>query len=79
MDGVESSNAAVRISRITSIGGEQVVAQAVVEYHRAVIAAVDQLLIPNARNAERKETLVSVRPALVAHLQHAEHLLAGLK
>jgi putative membrane protein len=50
-----------------------------VDYHKAVIAAVDQVLIPNAKNEELKNTLVSVRPALVAHLEHAEHLLAGLK
>jgi putative membrane protein len=50
-----------------------------VEYHKAVIAAVDQLLIPSARNAELKQTISSVRPALVAHQQHAEKLLAGLK
>jgi putative membrane protein len=50
-----------------------------VEYHKAVIAAVDQLLIPSATNAELKQTLIDVRPAFIAHLQHAEHLLAGLK
>jgi putative membrane protein len=50
-----------------------------VEYHKAVIAAVDDLLIPSATNAELKQTIISVRPALVAHLQHAEKLLAGLK
>ena len=50
-----------------------------VDYHKAVIAAVDQLLIPTAANAELKQTLISVRPALVAHLEHAEHLLGGLK
>jgi putative membrane protein len=50
-----------------------------VEYHKAVIAAVDQVLIPNATNAELKQTIISVRPALVAHLEHAERLLAELK
>ena len=45
-----------------------------VAYHRAVLAAVDDLLIPNAQNAELRETLVAVRPAFVAHLQHAESL-----
>jgi putative membrane protein len=50
-----------------------------VEYHKAVIAAVDQVLSPNADNAELKQTIISVRPALVAHLEHAEKLLAGLK
>ncbi|HET9440381.1 MAG TPA: DUF4142 domain-containing protein [Longimicrobiales bacterium] len=50
-----------------------------VEYHKAVIAAVDDVLIPNASNAELKQTLINVRPALVAHLEHAEKLLAELK
>ncbi|HWV58715.1 MAG TPA: DUF4142 domain-containing protein [Longimicrobiales bacterium] len=45
-----------------------------VAYHQAVIDAVDQLLIPNAQNAELRQTLVSVRPALVAHLEHARQL-----
>ena len=49
-----------------------------VAYHRAVIDAVDQLLIPAATNAELKETLVAVRPALVAHLRHAEQLQGSL-
>jgi putative membrane protein len=50
-----------------------------VDYHKAVIAAVDQLLIPNADNIELKNMLVSVRPALVAHLEHAEQLLASMQ
>jgi putative membrane protein len=49
-----------------------------VAYHRLVIDAVDKTLIPNAQNAELKATLVSVRPALVAHLEHAERLRAEL-
>jgi putative membrane protein len=49
-----------------------------VAYHKLVIDAVDKTLIPNAQNAELKATLVSVRPALVAHLEHAEHLQAEL-
>ena len=49
-----------------------------VAYHKLVIDAVDKTLIPNAQNAELKAALVNVRPALVAHLQHAEHLQAEL-
>jgi putative membrane protein len=49
-----------------------------VAYHKLVIDAVDKTLIPNAQNAELKATLVSVRPALVAHLEHAEQLQAAL-
>jgi putative membrane protein len=49
-----------------------------VAYHKLVIDAVDKTLIPNAKNAELKATLVSVRPALVAHLEHAEQIQAEL-
>jgi putative membrane protein len=50
-----------------------------VVYHQAVIDALDKTLIPNAKNAELKDTLVKVRPAFVAHLEHAKHLEAALK
>jgi putative membrane protein len=45
-----------------------------VTYHEQVIAALDTVLIPNAKNAELKALLVKVRPAFVAHLDHAKHL-----
>jgi len=50
-----------------------------VTYHQAVIDALDKTLIPNARNAELKQTLVNVRPSFVAHLEHAKHLQSALK
>jgi putative membrane protein len=50
-----------------------------VEYHRAVLDALDSLLIPDATNAELRETLVSVRPAFLAHLRHAESLQQALE
>jgi putative membrane protein len=40
--------------------------------------ALDTTLIPNAQNAELKALLVKVRPAFVAHLDHAKHLKAEL-
>jgi putative membrane protein len=49
-----------------------------VAYHKLVIEALDSTLIPNAKNAELKETLIKVRPSFVAHLGHAEHLQASL-
>src|SRR6202008_4366680 len=39
-----------------------------VTYHQAVIDALDKTLIPNAKNAELKQTLVNVRPAFLAPL-----------
>ena len=50
-----------------------------VAYHQAVIDALDKTLVPNAKNAELKDTLVKVRPAFVAHLEHAKHIQETLK
>jgi putative membrane protein len=49
-----------------------------VEYHQAVLDALDKTLVPSASNAELKALLVKVRPAFVAHLEHAKHLQASL-
>jgi len=49
-----------------------------VAYHQAVIDAVDTTLIPSAQNAELKALLVKVRPAFVAHLDHAKKLQGEL-
>lgn len=45
-----------------------------VAYHTAVIATVDNVLIPNTQNAELKSLLESVRPVLQSHLDHAKEL-----
>jgi putative membrane protein len=50
-----------------------------VAYHQAVIDAIDKTLIPSAQNAELKALLVKVRPAFVAHLEHAKKLQSSLK
>jgi putative membrane protein len=49
-----------------------------VAYHTAVLSAVDETLIPSAQNADLKALLVKVRPAFVAHLEHAKHLQSDL-
>jgi putative membrane protein len=49
-----------------------------VAYHQAVLDAIDKTLVPSAKNAELKELLVKVRPAFVAHLDHAKHLQSEL-
>jgi putative membrane protein len=50
-----------------------------VSYHQTVLDALDKTLIPSADNAELKALLVKVRPAFVAHLEHAKHIRASLK
>jgi len=49
-----------------------------VAYHEQVLDAVDKVLIPNATNADLKALLVQVRPAFVAHLEHAKRIQAAL-
>lgn len=45
-----------------------------VAYHEQVLDAIDKTLIPNAKNEELKALIVKVRPAFVAHLEHAKQL-----
>lgn len=49
-----------------------------VDYHQAVLDAVDKTLIPGAKNAELKALLEKTRPAFVAHLEHAKHVQSAL-
>lgn len=49
-----------------------------VAYHQQVLDALDQVLIPNAQNPELKALLVKVRPAFVAHLEHAKKIESSL-
>lgn len=49
-----------------------------VAYHEAVLKALDSTLIPSASNADLKALMVKVRPAFVAHLEHAKMLQATL-
>lgn len=68
-------------ARLGALSGEEFDGEYIaneVAYHKLVIDAVDKTLIPNAKNAELKAALVGVRPALVAHLEHAEQIQAEL-
>jgi putative membrane protein len=48
-----------------------------VAYHQQVVDALDSTLIPGAKNEELKALLVKVRPAFIAHLEHAKRLQAS--
>ena len=50
-----------------------------VVYHQQVLDALDKTLIPGAINSELKALLVKVRPAFVAHLDHAKAVAKTLK
>ena len=49
-----------------------------VAYHKAVIDAVGNTLIPNAQNAELKSALQGATPLFQGHLQHAEQIQSAL-
>ncbi len=49
-----------------------------VAYHQQVLQAVDQVLIPGARNPDLAALLRAARPIFVAHLEHARRLRDAL-
>jgi len=75
------SNGADTVKKLKALHGKEFDKAYVdneVSYHQAVLDAVDNTLIPNAKNDELKSLLVKVRPAFVAHLDHAKHIQATL-
>lgn len=49
-----------------------------VEYHQAVLDAIDNLLVPTTENAELTTLLQTVRPAIAAHLERARAIRRSL-
>ena len=49
-----------------------------IAYHEQVLGAIDKTLVPNAKNDELKALIVKVRPAFVAHLEHAKMIQSKL-
>lgn len=49
-----------------------------IQYHMELLAALDSVLIPRAHNAALKQFVVTLRPAVSAHLAHAEQVRATL-
>lgn len=67
-----------KLKTLSGAGFDKAYVDNEVAYHQAVIDAVDKTLIPSAQNAELRALLVKVRPAFVAHLEHAKQLQAKL-
>jgi putative membrane protein len=45
-----------------------------ISYHRRYLELIDNTMVPRARNGDLKALLMNVRPAIAAHLAHAEQL-----
>lgn len=49
-----------------------------VSFHQRFLASLDKLMLPRVRNDELESVLNSVRPAVAAHLAHAEQVWANV-
>jgi putative membrane protein len=49
-----------------------------ISYHRRFLELIDNTMIPRAGNDDLKTLLMNVRPAVAAHLAHAEQLWANV-
>jgi putative membrane protein len=67
-----------RLSKLEGAAFDKAYIAHEVSYHQQVLDALDKTLIPNAGNEQLKALLVKVRPAFVAHLEHAKMLQARL-
>ena len=75
------SGAADARARLEGLDGEEfdrAYMQREVEYHQAVLDALDSTLLPNTTNAELKALLETARGAVAAHLEHARTLSESL-
>jgi len=50
-----------------------------IAYHQAVLDAIDKFLLPTTDNAELKQLLTDVRPAIASHLERARQIQGALK
>lgn len=78
----EAADKRLLLKGLTGRDFDKAYVDAEVAYHQGVLDAIDQALLPGARNAELKTALQNTRPTIEAHLQHAKNLqamLAGAK
>jgi putative membrane protein len=69
-----AAEAAAQLEGLSGAAFDSAYIEREVEYHQAVLDALDQTLIPSATNAELRTLLEQVRPAIAAHLEHARSL-----
>jgi putative membrane protein len=67
-----------KLKKLKGAGFDRAYIDHEVTYHQTVIDALDKTLVPNAKNEQLKALLIKVRPAFVAHLEHAKSLQAKM-
>ena len=74
----ESSSKRELMRELTGFAFDSTYATNEISYHRKFLESIDNIMIPRARNDELKTLLTGVRPAIAAHLAHAEELWASV-
>lgn len=73
-----AAKTAAQLKKLKGAAFDRAYIDAEVAYHQAVIDAVNQVLLPNVKNAEVKQLLVNTGPTLAGHLIHAKQVQARL-
>lgn len=73
-----ADEARARLANLSGAEFDRAYMQREVEYHQAVLDALDGTLIPGAQNAELKALLEGARPAFAAHLDRARQVQGTL-
>jgi putative membrane protein len=67
-----------KLSHLSGTAFDQAYIAREVEYHQAVLNAIDDLLVPTTENAELQALIRTVRPAIAAHLERARGIQSSL-
>jgi putative membrane protein len=74
----ESAEKRDLMRELSGFAFDSVYAENEVAYHRKFLSQLDNVMIPAARNAELRNLLTAVRPAVASHLAHAEQVRADV-
>lgn len=69
-----AAEARARLEKLNGKAFDQAYMEREIAFHQAVLDALDGVLIPTTENAELKQLLVEVRPAIAAHLEYARQV-----
>ena len=74
----ESANKRDAMRDLTGYAFDSTYIENEVAYHQKFLSQIDNLMLRDARNADLRTLLTSVRPAVAAHLAHAEQVRADV-
>jgi putative membrane protein len=75
----DAQQAKAHLSTLKGAAFDRAYIEREIGYHQAVLDAIDEVLLPTTDNAELKQLLTDVRPAIASHLERAQQIKASLK